>query len=262
MPSSTSVDLGSHIEQLLADMQPLRQELFDHPLYARLKTLPGVVRLMEYHVWAVWDFMSLLKSLQRELTCVEVPWRPIGHADTRFLINEIVVGEESDVDEHGARTSHFELYLKAMQQAGADTRPIQLFLTRLAAGDSVADALVAAGAPEPARQFVGHTFRLIAEAPLHVRAAVFTFGREDLIPGMFIQLVRELTQQQPEALSTFLYYLERHIEVDGDHHSNLAYQMTADLCGGSAECWTEAITAVMEALTYRRILWDGIAAGL
>jgi hypothetical protein len=35
----------------------------------------------------------------------------MGNANTRYLINEIVTGEESDLDERGKRASYFELYL-------------------------------------------------------------------------------------------------------------------------------------------------------
>jgi hypothetical protein len=75
---------------------------------------------------------------------------------------------------------------------------------------------------------------------------------------MFIEMVKKLNQQLPGKVDTFLYYLERHIEVDGDHHSNLAYEMTAELCGDDDTKWTEATTAVKEALQARIALWDGI----
>ncbi|WP_158993579.1 DUF3050 domain-containing protein [Mucilaginibacter sp. L196] len=250
------------IERLKAGIEPLRKQLIEHPLYKHINSLQDLSVFMEYHVFAVWDFMSLLKSLQQKLTCTTLPWMPVGNANTRYLINEIVTGEESDIDEHGNRTSHFELYLKAMEQAGSPANAINDLFDELNYGKLIDEALIIANIPKPARNFVQHTFDVIDAGKDHVTAAVFTFGREDLIPGMFISIVKELNQQLPGKVETLLYYLERHIEVDGDHHSHLAYQMTAELCGDDDQKWQEAFIAVVEALTSRIALWDGILAAI
>ncbi|MBL7712300.1 MAG: DUF3050 domain-containing protein [Chitinophagaceae bacterium] len=248
------------IEQLRKGIAPLRQQLVDHPLYGSIDSLPKLQVFMQYHVFAVWDFMSLLKTLQRELTCVSVPWVPRGNAATRYLINEIVTGEESDVDQQGRRMSHFELYREAMQQAGADTQPVGRLLDALQAGQTLTQALDAAQAPQAIRNFIHCTFETIASGRAYLQAAVFTFGREDLIPGMFVSFVRDLNGQTADRASVFQYYLERHIEVDGDHHSHLAYEMTEQLCGNDAAKWSEAQTAVEAALQARLQLWDAIQA--
>ncbi|OJW82588.1 MAG: heme oxygenase [Bacteroidetes bacterium 46-16] len=246
------------IARIQEGSKTVRARLIDHPLYSRLQTLEDVQQFMETHVFAVWDFMSLLKVLQRGLTCVSVPWVPAGNATTRYLINEIVTGEESDLDEEGNRMSHFELYLKAMKEAGCNTHSITSFIDQITKGISVQEALSIKDIPEGARTFVQHTFSVVDLGELHEQAAVFTFGREDLIPGMFLELVRELEERFPGKLSTFLYYLERHIEVDGDHHAHLAYQMTEELCGNDEQKWEEATKAVNEALNARIALWDSI----
>lgn len=241
---------------------PLREQLIAHPLYAQITSLEDLHVFMQHHVFAVWDFMSLLKALQRALTCVEVPWVPVGSANTRYLINEIVTGEESDVDEQGNRSSHFELYLKTMEQAGADHTAMNALLNALQNGQTVSEALNKADMPQTAKSFVQHTFNVIATNKPHIEAAVFTFGREDLIPGMFISMVKEINKQFPGKVDQFLYYLERHIEVDGDHHSQLAYQMTAELCGDDENKWAEAEQAVKKALQQRINLWNGISEAI
>lgn len=246
--------------QIKAHIAAVRQQIVDHSLYTELQSLEDVRSFMEYHVFAVWDFMSLLKSLQQQLTCTTTPWVPKGSASTRYLINEIVTGEESDVDEAGNRVSHFELYLQAMQQAGASTDAMAALLTLLSKGTSIEAALEQANIPAAAKAFLKYTFHLIATAPVHVQAAVFTFGREDLIPDMFISLVRDLDAQFPGQVSIFKYYLERHIEVDGDHHSHLGMEMVQELCGNDAGKWEAAATASREALEARLSLWDGILA--
>ncbi|AWA30063.1 heme oxygenase [Flavobacterium magnum] len=236
---------------------PLRQEIINHKVYSAIESAEDLKIFMQYHVFAVWDFMSLLKSLQNELTCTSVPWFPKGSADTRYLINEIVAGEESDVDLNGNRKSHFELYLDAMHQCGADTAPIENFISGLKNGRSLEDALQAADIPKEARDFVGFTFKIIESRKDYLQSAIFTFGREDLIPGMFLSMVSDLDSRFPESISVFKYYLERHIEVDGDHHSHLALQMTSHLCGADATRWEEATQATKASLAARMALWDG-----
>ncbi len=247
------------IAQLKSQVEPLRAQLVKHSLYENIRSLDDLNVFMEHHAFAVWDFMSLLKALQQKLTCTQLPWMPVGNANTRYLINEIVTGEESDVDQQGNRTSHFELYLKAMQQAGSSANAIQQSLfAELRNGKNIDEALLIADIPEAARNFVRHTFDVIDTNEAYLQAAVFTFGREDLIPDMFISMVKEISAQFPGKVDLLVYYLERHIEVDGDHHSQLAYQMTAELCGNDDIKWQQATQAVENALTARIALWDGI----
>lgn len=243
------------IQHLQAQIDPLRQEIIEHPLYESLQNVEDLRGFSEVHVFAVWDFMSLLKSLQRKLTCVDTPWLPVGSANTRYLINEIVTGEESDVDPNGNRISHFELYLRAMNELGANTEPIQTLIEHCKSGCPVEEALNKIDLPAGVRDFCNYTFSLIDHAPVHVQAAVFTFGREDLIPDMFHALVTRLSEKYPEQIKTFRYYLERHIEVDGDHHSQLALQMVQELCGDDPIKWEEAAVACEQALQMRKGLW-------
>jgi len=246
------------IRRLQQSVENVREQLIAHPLYASIKDLEALKKFTEQHVFAVWDFMSLLKALQQQLTCVRVPWVPVGNAATRYLINEIVTGEESDVDEAGRRTSHFELYLRAMKQAGSDTDAIQSVLTSIHTGASLEQALADADIPGPTKAFVQHTFQVIADGRPHILAAVFTFGREDLIPAIFIEMVKSISASFPGKADILLYYFERHIEVDGEHHAQLAYQMTSELCGDDDTKWQEATDAAESALKARLMLWDGI----
>ncbi len=213
---------------------------------------------MESHIFAVWDFMSLLKALQMRLTCVSVPWMPTALPESRRFINEIVLGEESDEFE-GRAISHFELYLEAMRSAGASTSGIAGLLAGLVAG-SVLGEIERAAIPAGAKAFVRETFGLIEQGELHRLAAAFTFGREDVIPEMFRSLVRDLDRASDGAFGTFIWYLERHIEVDGEDHGPLSLRMVADICGADERKWEEAGAAAEAALAARVALWDAIFA--
>jgi hypothetical protein len=247
------------IQQEIAE---LRQQLVNHPVYKKINSTNDLRIFMQHHIFAVWDFMSLLKALQNNLTCVKSPWLPVGSPATRFLINEIVVGEESDVDQNGNHISHFELYLNAMQQAGAETAAINRLIEYIKNGVSITEALNQLDIDESIKNFVRYTFKVIEENKPHVQAAVFTFGREDLIPDMFIAMVKDINTNTSNKAAIFQYYLERHIEVDGDHHSHLAIAMTENLIANDEIKKIEALEAVKLGLTHRIGLWDGVLDAL
>jgi hypothetical protein len=247
------------IQAIQNRIAPLQTRLAQHPLYARIQTLAGLRLFMQSHVFAVWDFMSLLKSLQRDLTSVNLPWLPTPYPASRRFLNEIVLGEESD-EYHGRPVSHFEIYLESMHRAGASTSAIDALLAAIAADPAAPLPLHLI--PQPARAFVAHTFHVIRTGSLAAQAAAFTFGREDAIPAMFRALVRDLNHQMSGDLAQFVWYLERHIEVDGEDHGPLSLRMVADLCGADPTLWDEASLAAEQAIQARLALWDGILAQL
>jgi hypothetical protein len=251
LTSASSTDRIASIESRIA---PLRIRLSAHPLYASIRTPEHLRLFMQSHVFAVWDFMSLLKALQSQLTCTTAPWAPTPFPASRRFINEIVLGEESDLYE-GRAISHFELYLEAMQQARADTSLIRSLLSDVARGSFSPSTL---HGPAAARAFVRSTFYVIHAGNLAATAAAFTFGREDVIPDIFRNLVRDLNASTSGELSKFTWYLDRHIEVDSEDHGPLALRMVADLCANDDTLWKQATSAAEAALEARLALWDGI----
>src|SRR5258708_8443362 len=217
--------MGSTSSRISDAIAPLRQTLLEHPLYKELQSLEQLRVFMEHHVFAVWDFMSLLKGLQRGLTCVEVPWLPTGFPRVRRLINEIVLGEESDTTEAGEATSHFELYLEAMKEAGADTLTVQRFIEILKAGLPMDQALEQATLPKSVGEFVRGTFVLLAHGRMHEIAAAFTYGREDLLPDLFGELVARLDRGFPGRLDIYRYHFNRPIHFDSYAPDALGHEM-------------------------------------
>lgn len=247
------------IEKLKEAIDPARRAVVSHPLYGKLSSMDAVVTFMEHHAFAVWDFMSLLKTLQRSLTCVQVPWVPSGPTASRRLINDIVLVEESDEFGSGF-ISHFELYLDGMRQAGAQTAPVEAFIELLRAGKPVVPSLKEAGVPAASAEFVATTWEFIDHAPVHCQAAAFAFGREDLIPDMFDQVAA--LNGEHGRLSLFVDYLRRHIQVDSEEHTPMAMAMLADLCGDDPGKWLQCEETINTALAARMRLWDGILAAI
>lgn len=248
---------SASIDSLVAAVDGHLNALENHPLFATIDTLDAVRTFMEHHVYAVWDFMSLLKALQQKTTCCTHPWLPIGDPATRRLVNEICLDEESDELDDGRCMSHFEMYLSAMNEAGASTRIVESFLTQLKDGDTVEQALDVSQVPVPSRHFIMDTMAVIERGEAHTLAAAFTIGREVAIPRMFSTLVNNLSKEIT-GLDTLILYLQRHIELDGDKHGPLGLQMIANLCGNNKEKWNEATEVAIKALQSRITFWDSI----
>ena len=237
---------------------PLRKKLQEHKIYKSIKSIEDIRLFMEQHVFAVWDFMSLLKQLQNQLSCTKVPWLPSGNPEAARLINEIVWGEESDLNRKGIAMSHFEMYLESMQSLGARSQAISELQHLLKKGQTIDQAIDQINLPQHILSFLKFTFEVINTKKNHIIAAVFTFGREDLIPDMFIEIIKNLKVPEGEDLSDLIYYFKRHIEVDADEHGPMALKMVTNLCEDNVDKITEALAYSKKALELRIDLWDGI----
>jgi hypothetical protein len=251
--------------QLASTLKPVLQAVESHPVFGAVQTEQQLRTFMEHHVFPVWDFMSLLKFLQAELAPSTWPWMPRPHGDLVRLINDIVTGEECDKlpkshRKEASHASHFDLYLMAMIEVGADTAPITEFL-EVVRSRGLEAALEAPMVPDPSRIFMKETFALLREGKAHKVAASFSFGRENVIPGMFNSLLAKLGIGEDRA-PIFHYYLKRHAELDGDEHGPAALRLVATLCGDDPARLAEAIEAAKAALSSRAALWGRVEAAL
>ena len=245
--------MNPKINILNSNLTKYREEIVNHALYKKLNSVEDIAVMMEYHVYAVWDFMSLLKALQSLLTCTTSPWKPVGDGKIRQLVNSIVLEEESDIDKENNPLSHYEMYIDAMKQCGANTSAIESFVSNVSTINipSVNDGVDA---------FLKTTFDVIESNETHKIASAFTFGREDLIPDMFTAIVNEYNTENN--LDKFVYYLERHIELDGGEHGPLALELISNLCGDDDNKWKEVEETAIACLVARKKLWDSILADL
>jgi len=245
-------------------LSSLRAALLDHPLYAQVASVADLRRFMEDHVFAVWDFMSLLKRLQQDMTCIRVPWFPADNAKAARLINDIVIGEETDVGPDGSYISHLALYLRAMADIGASTRQCEKFRSLVLVGVPVEVALARIGAPPHVQAFVTHTMRLANSGSTEEVLAAFFYGREDIIPEMFRRLLDTLydARHHNDRLRHFIDYIDRHIELDGDSHGLMGRELLEGLIADSQQRGERALQAACSSKKARIELWNGTLSKL
>ena len=170
------------------------------------------------------------------------PWTPKGNGTTARFINEIVMGEESDLNENGEVKSHFEMYIDAMEQINANTNQIRKFISLLENKSTLRDSINIVNLDPILRSFINFTFDVIKSGKAHCIASAFTFGREDVIPDMFLEIIQKSkTDSTDQRYSKLLYYLNRHIEIDGDEHGPISLKMVENLCGDDTKKWDEAL---------------------
>ncbi len=248
-----------NIDYIQGKINDQREKLLKHKLYSNIETIKDLQVFTENHVYAVWDFMSLLKALQIKLTCTKTPWVPNSNSQTAYLINEIVLAEETDINQAGERKSHYELYLDAMIDIGARTENPVKIINEIANSDDIFNTINNINIHTNIKEFLNFTFSVIKEGKPHEIAAIFTFGRENLIPNMFNEILREFEKNVTEGdISKLIYYFERHIELDEDEHGPMALEMVSMLAENDPKKWNEIEIISIQALEKRILLWDAI----
>jgi hypothetical protein len=250
---------SAHLEGLQAALAEPLDRVQAHPVYTAIATLDDLRVFMEHHVWAVWDFMNLVKAIQQRYTAIALPWIPRGDATVRRFVNEIVLEEESD--EHPldgeAFCSHFELYVRSMTEVGASTAAVERFVDALTAGVAFPDALVMSGCPAPVSHFLATTWSAARSGDDELLAA-FAFGRETVIPVMFDRILTEAGALDDAGL--LRHYLVRHVQLDGDSHGDMAKYLLTVACGDDPRRWARAEASARRCLDARARLWDAVGA--
>ena len=248
----------------LDSLTPLKEKLANHRIFERINSIQELKVFMEHHIFAVWDFMSLLKKLQIDLVPSGSPWVPNPNGNLVRFINEIVMEEESDqAYSNGAEisyTSHYQIYLDAMTEVGASTETISRFV-EMVKSEGINSAMQKINLPEPSRLFMSHTFKLINEGKSHEIAASFAIGRESIVPLMFKRILDQ-SKLEDDQVPVFRYYLVRHAELDGDHHGPMAHKLLENMSAGDPKIQQEIIDQATKSIEQRIFFWDGVLDAL
>lgn len=240
----------------LQEIQAAQLRLTQHPIFSQIKTIESLCIFMETHVYAVWDFMTLLKCLQFNVSGYDLPWKPSRFpSEVGRLINEIVTGEETDIMPDGTYLSHFELYLKAMEEVGADTNKVKRFVNDV---EPLSIKMPSTVVPAEAAIFMMNTMNVVYHGHISEVAAWFLYGREAVIPNMFRKLLDDIGITEQDA-PLFHYYVKRHIEVDGNEHGPAAQRMLDSILEYTGLTMDDIKATALEAIEARIKLWDSLS---
>jgi hypothetical protein len=256
------VDAGAMLTRLLSEVEPCQQAVLAHPVHGQLGTVAALRMFMQSHVFAVWDNMLLLKTLQQRLTCVTTPWLPVEDAIAARLINEMILDEETEELRPGEYMSHAEFYILAMAELGAETQPIEQLMDGLRGGQGLEAALGPLAIPQQAKAFVLNTWE-ICQGPTPGIVAAFLLGREEIATPLFANILGQLDGMELGGVVSgdrLRAYCQRHVSVDEERHIPMAKALLMRICGDSTWAWQSAEAAAISTLMARQRLWDGVVA--
>ena len=251
-----------------ATLTNLQASLHNHEIYTRITTHDQLSIFMQTHVFAVLDFMFLLKSLQKAYTNTNVMWTSTNLPKIGRFVNSIVVGEETDEIVIGNMTyimSHFELYKLAMHEVGCDTTLIDSLVNHIKNQQSPTTNHIRVWLHQNKDKIGNHvldfvlTTLMFVDSDSHITASAFLYGREDPIPQMFRNFLEKSTN-----INNYPFlkaYMERHIEVDSGEHGPMARQILNTLTT-SDKIGEEIENAGKIAIQARINLWSGVVNSL
>lgn len=227
-----------YIKNIDQEIKLLKKELYDHKLYTEIMSIEDLRLFMGIHVHCVKNFMNLVKFLQNKLCPIKIPWEPPPCSHLARFINEIVLAEETDEMPDGRILSHYEMYTIAMKEVGSEKFELN---------------------NEIVRKFNTSCDEIVQSHQDHLVAAAFAFGREQVIPTMFRNLLKNLEIKKITA-PTLYYYIERHIDLDEEIHGPLANEILTYICQNDRYKWEEVKRTAIKVIKSRIKLWDGILA--
>ena len=207
-------------------LNDLKHKITTHPLFANKLEREHICKFMESHIFAVWGFMSILKSLQKMITPNNLPWIPNRNTKNGLVnfVNEIILCEESDFIEGIGYISHFEIYLLAMKNIGAESVQLDKLTSKISEKGYNEKYIDDVDASNEVKSFLKHDLDVSMNGTLPEIVGAFTLGREKVIPNMFSYILPAI--KATSASKHIITYLERHIDIDGDRHGPLSVSYT------------------------------------
>jgi hypothetical protein len=245
-------------DRILQKVLPAQDKILNHQVYKEIENLDDLNLFLEYHVFFVWDQMSSLKAMQKDLTCMNVPWVPKRSPQTRKYINELVLNAEGNDLISETVLSEYESYLELMRESDADSSSIERLEKSINRGENFKDLLDHLDMPKVVKSYLDFTYKTIESKDAHKIAANFVFGKQSLIPHRLVKLLNELNKKFPVDLSLQIKYFESKVMKETGKIEDVAKKIFEELCGHDEEKWDDVAEVAERTLERRLQLWDDI----
>ncbi len=245
-----------NLESNKKKLRVLKQKIITHPLFANKLEPKHICKFMESHIFAVWGFMSILKSLQKMITPNSLPWVPNKNTKNGLVnfVNEIILCEESDYIEGIGFISHYEIYLLAMKNMDAKTNQLDKLISTIAKNGYNKKYVDNVDASDEVKSFLKHDLEVSMNGTLPEIVGAFTLGREKVIPNMFDYILPAI--RETSTSKHLITYLERHIDIDGDRHGPLSMKLLDASCDKNQ--LSLAYATAVKSLELRLLVWDKV----
>lgn len=227
-----------HLTQLHIQLQPLRDQLYAHPVYLSVTDKKDFRAFMESHVFAVLDFMFLATRFKEHL----------------LKLNPEMLQGENEV----FFTNRFTEYKRAMADAGARLGGIEHLGKLITSGMPMERAMLECRLPSHITQFLSHTCSVLREDDPVILAATFAFGREDLLPNLLERMAGKILVSGDDSMKSFAQFVGLYGEEGGRPRTTFAKKVLAEWCGSNLHAWSKSLCAADDALRARIALWNGI----
>ena len=150
--------------------------------------------------------------------------------------------------------SHFELYLSSMKNINAKTDHIESIVDDVSKNKP--KSFDKYNLEPECYSFLEGNNRLLNTNQLHIISALFTYGRETTLPGMFEKLLLRIGESSK--YDQLKLYLKRHIDVDSNRHGPLSLILFNKSCESDDSKYNQAVDAAIKSIEIRYNLWTGI----
>lgn len=219
-----------HYSKIEDELEAQQNELKRHPVFMGVRNMQALRRMMEYHVFAQFDFAVINNAIAHQLN-----WSYAARA------KEI-----------------FEEYLEIMVDMGAQTRAMDTFTTLKKSGVAHADALENCGAPTSVVELSKFQGNMSANGHPHILLGLLVFARDHRVHETYIRTLVDAPKPLSSALRPLDHFIPDYLAFPREDLYREASDLLRDFCGNDQELWYQVREYSQKAMRLRRRVWDGL----